>query len=58
MTERPNVGDIDPIVVALSDPAAYRQQFPNCNYLLGDINGAGAVNFADIDLCRALLGGG
>jgi hypothetical protein len=53
-----NYDDIDPFVLALSDPAAYQAAFPNCNILNGDCNGDGLVNFADIDPFVALLSGG
>jgi hypothetical protein len=41
--------DIDPFVLALSDPAAYQAAYPNCNILNADINCDGAVNAFDID---------
>jgi hypothetical protein len=44
-----NAFDIDPFVLALTDPPGYAAQYPNCNYMLGDINGDGAVNAFDID---------
>jgi hypothetical protein len=44
-----NFGDINPFVLALSNPAAFAQQYPNCNILNGDINGDGTVSFADIN---------
>jgi hypothetical protein len=53
-----NLGDIDPFVLALSDPAGYRIAFPDCDILDGDCNGDGLVNFADIDPFVALLSGG
>jgi hypothetical protein len=53
-----NFADISPFVLALSDPAAYQAQYPNCNILSGDINGDGQVNFADINPFVALLTGG
>jgi hypothetical protein len=42
-------GDINPFVLALSNPAVFAQQYPNCNILNGDINGDGTVSFADIN---------
>ena len=50
-----NFNDINPFVLALSNPAGYAQQFPNCNIQNGDINGDGQVNFADINPFVALL---
>jgi subtilisin family serine protease len=49
--------DINPFVLALSDPVAYQAAFPNCNILNGDINGDGQVNFRDINPFVALLTG-
>ncbi len=50
--------DINPFVLALSNPAAYEQTFPECDLLHGDINGDGSVNFGDINPFVALLTGG
>jgi 5'-nucleotidase len=41
--------DIDPFVLALTDPAAYAEQFPNCDRMLADINQDGMINGFDID---------
>jgi outer membrane protein assembly factor BamB len=41
--------DIDPFVLALTDPAAYDIAFPNCDSAAADINRDGAVNNFDID---------
>ncbi|MGE0479095.1 MAG: serine protease [Phycisphaerae bacterium] len=41
--------DIDPFVIALTDPAAYAAAFPCCNINNADINNDGAVNNFDID---------
>ena len=41
--------DIDPFVLALTDPAGYQAQYPNCNIMNGDINCDGAVDSFDID---------
>jgi hypothetical protein len=53
-----NNGDIDAFVLALTDSAAYAQQYPGCNIMNGDINGDGLVNNGDIDAFVALLTGG
>jgi dienelactone hydrolase len=50
--------DIDPFVLALSDPAAYAAGYPDCDAALADVNGDGAVNNFDIDAFVALLTGG
>lgn len=49
--------DIDPFVLAVTDPAGYAVAFPNCNLLNGDINGDGVVDNEDIDPFVALLTG-
>jgi 1,4-alpha-glucan branching enzyme len=41
--------DINPFVLAISDPAAYQLAYPTCNILNGDCNGDGLVNFDDIN---------
>jgi hypothetical protein len=50
-----NAFDIDPFVLALTDPIGYTLAWPNCDILNGDINGDGAVNAFDIDPFIALL---
>jgi hypothetical protein len=50
-----NFGDINPFVLALTDPVAYAAAFPYCNVNLADINGDGVVNFGDINPFVALL---
>jgi YD repeat-containing protein len=52
-----NFDDINPFVLALSNPAGYQAAFPNCNILNGDGNGDGIVNFDDINPFLALLSG-
>lgn len=42
------VSDIGPFVLALTNPAAYGSQFPNCNVFNGDMNGDGIVSVSDI----------
>lgn len=49
--------DIDPFVLAISDPAGYQAQFPNCDISAGDTNGDGLVNNFDIDPFVAILSG-
>jgi probable HAF family extracellular repeat protein len=53
-----NVFDIDPFVLALTNPATYAVQFPDCPARLADINGDGVVNTFDIDPFVLLLTGG
>ena len=50
--------DIDAFVLALTDPAAYAQQFPDCDATNADANGDGVVNNFDIDAFVELLTGG
>ena len=52
-----NFDDINPFVLALSDPAGYAAQYPRCHILNGDCNGDGAINFDDINAFVALLSG-
>jgi serine protease AprX len=47
--------DIDPFVLALTDPAGYAAAHPDCDYMLADCNGDGAVNGYDIDPFVVLL---
>jgi hypothetical protein len=51
-------GDINPFVLALSNPSAYASAYADCNALNADINGDGVVNFTDINPFVALLSGG
>ena len=44
-----NAFDIDPFVLALTDPAGYSEAYPNCAIDNADINCDGAVNAFDID---------
>jgi len=52
-----NFDDINPFVLALSDPAGYAAAFPNCNILNGDCDGDGDVDFDDVNAFVALLSG-
>ena len=42
-------GDINPFVLALSNPSVYQQTYPDCNILNGDMNCDGTVDFGDIN---------
>jgi hypothetical protein len=53
-----NFGDINPFVMALSNPTGYGTAYPNCDITLGDINEDGSVNFGDINPFVTLLSGG
>ncbi len=44
-----NFTDINPFVLALTDPAGYGQAYPNCYIDRGDLNGDGRVDFNDIN---------
>ena len=47
--------DIDPFVLAISDPVAYAAAWPDCDVMLADCNGDGEVNAFDIDAFVELL---
>jgi hypothetical protein len=49
--------DIDPFVLALTDPAGYDAAFPACDFDLADVDYDGAVNGYDIDPFVRLLTG-
>lgn len=51
-----NFSDIDALIVALAGQNAYQAAFPACNWLNGDCDGDGDVNFFDIDPFIDLLG--
>jgi hypothetical protein len=51
-------GDINPFVLALSNPAAYAQAFPECHILTGDMNCDGLVDFGDINPFVSCLANG
>jgi hypothetical protein len=44
-----NTRDVNPFVLALSNPAGYVAAFPNCEILNGDINNDNLVDFGDIN---------
>jgi hypothetical protein len=47
--------DIDPFVLALTDPAAYAQQFPDCDRNAADANQDARIDNFDIDPFVILL---
>jgi hypothetical protein len=49
--------DIDPFVLALSDPQAYAAAYPECDAQSADVNRDGVVNNFDIDAFVGLLAG-
>jgi len=51
-------GDINVFVLALTNPAAYADAYPDCDILSADINGDGVVDFGDINPFVGLLTGG
>ncbi|MCG3128731.1 MAG: hypothetical protein CHACPFDD_03622 [Phycisphaerae bacterium] len=53
--DRVDFGDVDPLVLLLTDPSAYTAQYPNCDPRLADVNGDGSVNAFDVDPFIALL---
>ena len=53
-----SVSDIAPFVLALTNPAEYALQFPDCNILNADLNGSGDISVSDIAGFVALLTGG
>ena len=50
--------DIDPFVLAITNPPAYEDQYPDCDIWLADLNCDGALNALDVDLLVELLTGG
>ncbi len=53
-----SVSDINAFVLALTDPAAYQAQFPDCDIQNGDMNGDGVVSVGDINgFVSAVTGG-
>ncbi len=47
--------DIEPFILALTDPEAYERQYPNCHVTLADIDGDGEVTAFDIEPFIGLL---
>jgi len=47
--------DVDPFVLALTDPARYHSTFPDCDINNADVNGDGRVDNFDIDAFVKLL---
>jgi parallel beta-helix repeat protein len=47
--------DINPFVLALTDPAGYAVQYPGCDIIHADVGEDGAVGFGDINSFVALL---
>ncbi len=53
-----SVGDINPFVLALTDPSGYAAMFPDCDILNGDCSGDQQVTVGDINCFVALVVGG
>jgi hypothetical protein len=47
--------DINPFVLALTEPAAYESAYPDCDWMNGDCDADGTVDFDDINAFVALL---
>ena len=45
---RVNGLDIDPFVLALTDPNSYVSQYPDCDIMQADLNNDGSVNELDV----------
>jgi serine protease AprX len=52
-----NAFDIDPFVLALTDPQGYQAAYPGCFIELADANGDGVVNGFDVDAFVELIVG-
>jgi hypothetical protein len=51
--------DIDPFVLALISQDEYKNQYPDCDYLLADVNADGSVDLNDVDpFVECLINGG
>ena len=53
-----NTFDIDPFVLALTDPDGFSGRYPGCSVDNADVNGDGVINAFDIDPFVMLLTGG
>ena len=53
-----SVGDIAGFVLALTNPAQYAIEYPDCNVMNADVNGDTVVSVGDIGAFVALLTGG
>ena len=49
--------DIDPFVLAMTNPVEYGLQYPDCDIMYGDTNDDGSINSLDIDPFVVLLSG-
>jgi hypothetical protein len=47
--------DIDPFVLALTDPDEYELEYPDCPIMNADVNDDGYINVYDIDPFYALV---
>ncbi|MBP7747518.1 MAG: hypothetical protein KA383_15490 [Phycisphaerae bacterium] len=50
-------GDINPFILALTNPVAYADAYPDCDVNLADVNDDGTVSFGDINPFVLLLSG-
>ncbi len=53
--DRVDFFDINPFVLALTDPALYATTYPDCDIMHADINGDGSVDFGDINAFVAAM---
>jgi hypothetical protein len=53
--QRLDFGDINPFVLALTNPASYAALYPDCDIMNADVDGNGSVGFEDINPFIALL---
>ncbi|TWT44255.1 hypothetical protein RAS1_06650 [Phycisphaerae bacterium RAS1] len=53
-----DIRDINPFILAVTNPVAYAQAYPDCSYLLGDMNSDGVVDVLDINPFVQRLAGG